>query len=72
MQFVYDPTYNGGQCETVYNVEWRKIKYDTACERLYYEEDNKYFRKPYNVLFYQFLVSICRPQLTIMLSILYC
>uniref|UniRef100_A0A8D0LA65 Complement C8 alpha chain n=1 Tax=Sphenodon punctatus TaxID=8508 RepID=A0A8D0LA65_SPHPU len=54
-QFVYDPTYYGGQCESVYNGEWRELKYDSACERLYYGDDEKYFRKPYNFHFYQFL-----------------
>ncbi|KAL8178602.1 UNVERIFIED_CONTAM: hypothetical protein K2H54_053554 [Gekko kuhli] len=55
VRLVYDPAYYGGQCESVYNGEWRKIKYDATCERLYYGEDDKYFRKPYNVHFYQFL-----------------
>ncbi|XP_077189706.1 complement component C8 alpha chain isoform X2 [Paroedura picta] len=55
VQLVYDPAYYGGQCEWVYNGEWRKIKYDVTCERLYHGEDEKYFRKPYNVHFYQFL-----------------
>ncbi|XP_054837582.1 complement component C8 alpha chain [Eublepharis macularius] len=55
LQLVYDPTYYGGQCESVYNGEWRELKYDAACERLYYGNDEKYFRKPYNVHFYQFL-----------------
>ncbi|XP_066482263.1 complement component C8 alpha chain [Tiliqua scincoides] len=54
-QIVYDPTYYGGQCESVYNGEWRELKYDAACERLYYGDDEKYYRKPYNVHFYQFL-----------------
>ncbi|XP_053099641.1 complement component C8 alpha chain isoform X2 [Hemicordylus capensis] len=54
-QIVYDPTYYGGQCESVYNGEWRDLKYDAMCERLYYGDDEKYFRKPYNVHFYQFL-----------------
>ncbi|KAJ6662561.1 hypothetical protein lerEdw1_011698 [Lerista edwardsae] len=54
-QKVYDPTYYGGQCESVYNGEWRELKYDAACERLYYGDDEKYYRKPYNVHFYQFL-----------------
>nr|XP_056701321.1 complement component C8 alpha chain [Euleptes europaea] len=55
VQQVYDPTYYGGQCEPVYNGEWRELKYDAACERLYYGDDEKYFRKPYNVHSYQFL-----------------
>ncbi|XP_061489149.1 complement component C8 alpha chain isoform X2 [Rhineura floridana] len=54
-QIVYDPTYYGGQCESVYNGEWRDLKYDASCERLYYGDDEKYFRKPYNIHFYQFL-----------------
>ncbi|XP_027734863.1 complement component C8 alpha chain [Empidonax traillii] len=54
-QFVYDPEFFGGQCEYVYNGEWRELKYDAACERLYYGDDEKYFRKPYNFHVYQFL-----------------
>ncbi|XP_030062877.1 complement component C8 alpha chain [Microcaecilia unicolor] len=54
MQYVYDPTYYGGQCEYVYNGEWRDLKYDPTCERLYYGDDEKYFRKPYNFHLYQF------------------
>uniref|UniRef100_A0A8C8SV87 Complement C8 alpha chain n=1 Tax=Pelusios castaneus TaxID=367368 RepID=A0A8C8SV87_9SAUR len=54
-QFVYDPKYYGGQCEYVYNGEWRELKYDSACERLYYGDDEKYFRKPYNFHVYRFL-----------------
>lgn len=42
----------------VYNGEWRELRYDPACERLYYGEDEKYFRKPYNFLKYHFEV-IC-------------
>ncbi|XP_045714704.1 complement component C8 alpha chain isoform X1 [Phyllostomus hastatus] len=53
-QSVYDATYYGGQCEMVYNGEWRELRYDPACERLYYGEDEKYFRKPYNFLMYRF------------------
>ncbi|XP_038190117.1 complement component C8 alpha chain [Arvicola amphibius] len=51
---VYDAKYYGGQCETVYNGEWRKLQYDPVCERLYYGDDEKYFRKPYNFLKYHF------------------
>ncbi|XP_067391600.1 complement component C8 alpha chain [Emydura macquarii macquarii] len=54
-QFVYDPKYYGGQCEYIYNGEWRELKYDSACERLYYGDDEKYFRKSYNFHVYQFL-----------------
>nr|XP_001114403.2 complement component C8 alpha chain [Macaca mulatta]XP_005543304.1 PREDICTED: complement component C8 alpha chain [Macaca fascicularis] len=53
-QSVYDATYYGGQCETVYNGEWRELRYDPTCERLYYGDDEKYFRKPYNFLKYHF------------------
>ncbi|XP_047584388.1 complement component C8 alpha chain [Lutra lutra] len=53
-QSVYDARYFGGQCETVYNGEWRELRYDPACEHLYYGEDEKYFRKPYNILMYHF------------------
>ncbi|XP_044092356.1 complement component C8 alpha chain [Neovison vison] len=54
-QSVYDARYFGGQCETVYNGEWRELQYDPACEHLYYGEDEKYFRKPYNILMYHFV-----------------
>ncbi|NWV17347.1 CO8A protein, partial [Origma solitaria] len=54
-QNIYDPEYFGGQCEYVYNGEWRELQYDPACERLYYGDDEKYFRKPYNFHVYQFL-----------------
>ncbi|XP_037683034.1 complement component C8 alpha chain [Choloepus didactylus] len=54
VQSVYDATYFGGQCETVYNGDWRELRYDPACERLYYGDDEKYFRKPYNILKYHF------------------
>lgn len=53
-QSVYDAKYYGGQCETVYNGDWRRLRYDPTCERLYYGEDEKYFRKPYNFLKYHF------------------
>lgn len=53
-QSVYDAKYYGGQCETVYNGDWRRLQYDPTCERLYYGEDEKYFRKPYNFLKYHF------------------
>ncbi|XP_036208222.1 complement component C8 alpha chain [Myotis myotis] len=53
-QNVYDARYYGGQCETVYNGEWRELRYDSTCERLYYGDDEKYFRKPYNFLMYRF------------------
>jgi complement component 8 subunit alpha len=55
---VYDARYYGGQCETIYNGEWRELRYDPACERLYYGDDEKYFRKPYNFLKYHFEVSL--------------
>ncbi|XP_004465554.1 complement component C8 alpha chain [Dasypus novemcinctus] len=54
VQSVYDASYFGGQCETVYNGEWRELRYDPTCEHLYYGEDEKYFRKPYNILKYHF------------------
>lgn len=44
----------------VYNGEWRELRYDPACERLYYGDDEKYFRKPYNFLMYRFQVSLSR------------
>ncbi|NXI74130.1 CO8A protein, partial [Anseranas semipalmata] len=54
-QYIYDPNFGGGHCEYVYNGEWRELKYDAVCERLYYGDDEKYFRKPYNFHVYQFL-----------------
>ncbi|XP_050833228.1 complement component C8 alpha chain isoform X3 [Serinus canaria] len=54
-QNIYDPGFFGGLCEYVYNGEWRELRYDAACERLHYGEDEKYFRKPYNLHLYQFL-----------------
>lgn len=59
-QSVYDARYYGGQCDTVYNGEWRELRYDAACEHLYYGDDEKYFRKPYNILTYHFEVSLSR------------
>ncbi|XP_053325349.1 complement component C8 alpha chain [Spea bombifrons] len=52
---VYDHRFYGGQCEYVYNGEWRDLKYDPTCEKMYYADDEKYFRKPYNFHMYQFL-----------------
>ncbi|XP_009900493.2 complement component C8 alpha chain [Dryobates pubescens] len=54
-QYVYDPNFFGGHCEQVYNGEWRELKYNAVCEQLYYGDDEKYFRKPYNFHAYQFL-----------------
>lgn len=47
----------------MYNGEWRELQYDAACERLYYGDDEKYFRKPYNFHIYQFLVSASGGQI---------
>ncbi|MEE6495047.1 hypothetical protein FKM82_001937 [Ascaphus truei] len=52
---LYDPNFFGGQCDYVYNGEWREMRYDPACEQLYYAADEKYFRKPYNFHVYKFL-----------------
>uniref|UniRef100_H3B2C0 Complement C8 alpha chain n=1 Tax=Latimeria chalumnae TaxID=7897 RepID=H3B2C0_LATCH len=52
---VLDPQFFGGYCEYVYNGEWRGLKYDSVCENLYYSDDEKYFRKPYNFHLYRFL-----------------
>ncbi|XP_074077439.1 complement component C8 alpha chain [Macrotis lagotis] len=49
---VYDPTYFGGRCERVYNENWKSLRYDAICENLDYDE--KYFRRPYNFIKYQF------------------
>ncbi|NWR12449.1 CO8A protein, partial [Paradoxornis webbianus] len=54
-QNIYDPGFFGGLCEYVYNGEWRELRYDAACERLHYGDDEKYFRKPYNFHAFQFL-----------------
>ncbi|KAM9324641.1 complement component C8 alpha chain [Gastrophryne carolinensis] len=53
---VLDHEYFGGQCEMVYNGEWRDLRYDPVCEQMYYGDDEKYFRKPYNFHTYQFLM----------------
>ncbi|KAM3915024.1 complement component C8 alpha chain [Leptodactylus fuscus] len=52
---VLDHNYFGGQCEYIYNGEWRDLRYDPTCEQMYYADDEKYFRKPYNFHVYQFL-----------------
>ncbi|KAM4896364.1 complement component C8 alpha chain [Sylvia borin] len=52
---IYDHEFFGGHCEHVYNGEWRELRYDAACERLHYRDDEKYYRKPYNFHVFQFL-----------------
>ncbi|KAI5616222.1 complement component C8 alpha chain isoform X1 [Silurus asotus] len=52
---VLDARYFGGICEYIYNGEWRELTYDSFCEQLYYNDDEKYFRKPYNFLSYRML-----------------
>ncbi|CAN9503089.1 unnamed protein product [Ophioblennius macclurei] len=54
---VLDPKYFGGQCEYVYNGEWRKFTYDAFCENLHFNEDDKNFRKPYNYHTYRFVAQ---------------
>ncbi|KAF3699041.1 Complement component C8 alpha chain Complement component 8 subunit alpha Precursor [Channa argus] len=54
---VLDPKYFGGQCEYVYNGEWRKFTYDAFCENLHYNEDDKNYRKPYNYHNYRFVAQ---------------
>uniref|UniRef100_A0A3P9IZ66 Complement C8 alpha chain n=1 Tax=Oryzias latipes TaxID=8090 RepID=A0A3P9IZ66_ORYLA len=54
---VFDPAYFGGQCEYVYNGEWRKFTYDAFCESLHYNEDEKNYRKPYNYHAYRFVAE---------------
>ncbi|XP_065594423.1 complement component C8 alpha chain isoform X2 [Cyrtonyx montezumae] len=54
-RYIYDPKFLGGHCEPVYNGEWRALRYDAMCERLYYGDDEKYFHKPYNFHIYQLL-----------------
>nr|XP_057922383.1 complement component C8 alpha chain [Doryrhamphus excisus] len=51
---ILDPKYFGGQCEYVYNGDWRKFTYDSFCENLHYNEDEKNYRKPYNYHIYRF------------------
>ncbi|XP_067845805.1 complement component C8 alpha chain [Heptranchias perlo] len=50
---VLDSGYSG-YCEYVYNGDWRELRYDSECENLYYNDDEKYFRKPYNLFKYRF------------------
>ncbi|XP_041805773.1 complement component C8 alpha chain [Chelmon rostratus] len=54
---VVDQSYFGGECEYVYNGEWRKFIYDSFCENLHYNEDEKNFRKPYNYHTYRFVAE---------------
>ncbi|XP_053186333.1 complement component C8 alpha chain [Scomber japonicus] len=54
---VLDPQYFGGKCEYVYNGEWRKFLYDSFCENLHYNEDEKNYRKPYNYHTYRFMAE---------------
>uniref|UniRef100_A0A8C4XEQ7 Complement C8 alpha chain n=1 Tax=Erpetoichthys calabaricus TaxID=27687 RepID=A0A8C4XEQ7_ERPCA len=51
---VLDPKYSGGLCEYVYNGDWRQLSYEPFCERMYYSDDEKYFRKPHNLHSYSF------------------
>ncbi|XP_076872927.1 complement component C8 alpha chain [Brachyhypopomus gauderio] len=52
---VLDPKYFGGICEYIYNGEWRKLTYDVFCENLYYNDIEKYYRKPHNFLSYRLM-----------------
>ncbi|XP_068605227.1 complement component C8 alpha chain [Brachionichthys hirsutus] len=54
---VLDSAYFGGQCEYVYNGEWRKLIYDSFCESLDYNRDVKNYRKPYNYHTYRFVAE---------------
>lgn len=59
-EFTYntiDPKYYGGFCEYVYNGDWRELRYNTVCERLYYNDDEKYYRKPHNFHYYRFMAQ---------------
>lgn len=67
-RYIYDPKFLGSHCESVYNGEWRALRYDAACERLYYGDDEKYLLKPYNFHVYQFLVSTRVVKLEIVTS----
>uniref|UniRef100_A0A672YPD6 MACPF domain-containing protein n=1 Tax=Sphaeramia orbicularis TaxID=375764 RepID=A0A672YPD6_9TELE len=57
VNYVLDPNYYGGTCEYVYNGEWRKFTYDSFCENLHYNEEDKNFRKPYNYHTYRFVAQ---------------
>ncbi|XP_041125676.1 complement component C8 alpha chain [Polyodon spathula] len=52
-----DPKYYGGFCDYVYNGDWRELRYNSVCERLYYNDDEKYYRKPYNFHSYRFMAQ---------------
>lgn len=54
---VVDQRYFGGQCEYVYNGGWRKFIYDSFCENLHYNEEEKNYRKPYNYHTYRFVAE---------------
>ncbi|XP_062850535.1 complement component C8 alpha chain [Trichomycterus rosablanca] len=54
---VLDHNYFGGICEYIYNGEWRMLTYDAFCENLYYSDDEKYFRMPYNFLSYRLVAQ---------------
>ncbi|XP_061695044.1 complement component C8 alpha chain isoform X2 [Syngnathoides biaculeatus] len=54
---VLDPKYFGGKCEYVYNGEWRKFTYDSFCENLHHNEDEKHYRKPHNYHTYRFVAE---------------
>ncbi|XP_074545416.1 complement component C8 alpha chain [Halichoeres trimaculatus] len=54
---VLDSKYFGGKCEYVYNGEWRKFTYDSFCENLHYNEEEKNYRKPYNYHAYRFVAE---------------
>ncbi|XP_070830934.1 complement component C8 alpha chain [Chaetodon trifascialis] len=54
---VVDQRYFGGQCEYVYNGGWRKFIYDSFCENLHYNDEEKNYRKPYNYHTYHFVAE---------------
>nr|XP_046265418.1 complement component C8 alpha chain isoform X2 [Scatophagus argus] len=54
---VLDAQYFGGKCEYVYNGDWRKFTYDSLCENLHYNDDEKNYRKPYNYHAYHFVAE---------------
>ncbi|KAJ3594717.1 hypothetical protein NHX12_004024 [Muraenolepis orangiensis] len=54
---VLDHNYFGGQCEYIYNGEWRKFTYEALCENLSYNDEFKNFRKPYNYHIYRFVAQ---------------
>lgn len=56
MDYILDYKYYGGKCEYVYNGDWRRFTYESVCENLGFNDQDKNFRKPYNYHAYRFVV----------------